>query len=72
MNFEEFEIYFWSYISENIVSNADRRNNIDFCNAICFDSFRLYQQSNIHKDIICKAAENMLFNVNRFKPILGK
>lgn len=72
MNFEEFEIYFWSYISENIVSILDRSiDNADFCNSVCFDCFRLYNQSNIHIDVICKAAENILFNVHRFKPILG-
>ena len=72
MNFEEFEIYFWSYIPEHIVSNLDRTtNNRDFCNAVCYDSFRIYEQTDIHQDTICKFAENMLFNVHRFKPILG-
>ena len=72
MNFEEFQEYFWSYISEVIVSNLDRSvNNRDFCESVCFDSFRLYEQSGIHEDILCKSAENMLFNVQRFKPMLG-
>lgn len=72
MNFEEFEEYFWSYIDENIVSNLDRSiDNRDFCESVCFDCFRLYEQSKINIDIICKSAENMLFNVRRFKPILG-
>jgi len=71
MNFEEFEVYFWSYISENIVSNLDRVvNNRDFCEAVCYDCFRLYEHGNIKIDIICKSAENMLFNVKRFKPVL--
>lgn len=72
MDFEEFQVYFWSYISASTVSNADRiENNTDFCEAVCFDSYRVYDQSGIHIDIICKLAENTLFNVRRFKPILG-
>lgn len=72
MSFEEFEIYFWSYIDENIVSVTDINiNNSDFCNSVCYDCFRLYEQSNISIDTICKIAENLLFNVYRFKPILG-
>ncbi len=72
MNFEEFQEYFWAYIPENIVSNIDRTvNNRDFCESVCFDCFRLYEQTDLNMDVICKAAENMLFNVHRFKPILG-
>lgn len=72
MNFEEFEEYFWSYIPEHVVSDLDRVvNNRDFCNSVCYDSFRLYTHSKMPIDVICKAAENMLFNVHRFKPILG-
>lgn len=71
MNFEEFEIYFWSYIPEHVVSNIDRSvDNRDFCESVCFDCFRLYERSGINIDIICKAAENILFNVRRFKPLL--
>lgn len=72
MTFEEFQIYFWSYIGENIVSNLDRSvDNKDFCEAVCFDCYRLYEQSDVNIDTICKSAENILFNVYRFKPILG-
>lgn len=72
MTFEEFEEYFWSYIPEKIVSNLDRSiDNRDFCNAVCYDCYRLYTLSDMDIDVMCKAAENMLFNVNRFKPILG-
>jgi len=72
MTFEEFEVYFWSYIPENIVSNLDRRvNHRDFCDAVCFDCYRIHEQSNVNKDTLCKLAENILFNVNRYKPLLG-
>lgn len=72
MDFEEFQVYFWSYIPENIVSNLDRSvNNRDFCESLCYDAYRLFTQSNVDIDIICKSSENMLFNVLRFKPILG-
>lgn len=71
MNFQEFQEYFWSYISENVVNNLDRSaNNIDFCESVCFDCYRMYEQG-MDKDSICKLAENILFNVSRFKPILG-
>lgn len=73
MSFEEFQIYFWSYISDNIVSNTDRViNNTDFCDSTCFDAYRIYEQSKVDIDVICKMAENMLFNVQRFKPVLGQ
>lgn len=72
MSFEEFEIYFWAYISENIVSHLDRSsNNRDFCESVCYDSYRIYEQSTTSIDIICKMAENLLFSVYRFNPILG-
>ena len=72
MNFEDFQIYFWSYISEHTVSNLDRiRDNRDFCESVCFDAWRMYDQSDVDIDFICKHSENMLTNVRRFKPILG-
>lgn len=72
MTFEEFEIYFWSYIPENIVSNLDRTiDHRDFCDAVCFDCYRIYEQSRMSKDTICKLAENILFSVQRYKPLLG-
>lgn len=72
MIFEDFQTYFWSYIPEQIVTNLDRTvNNTDFCDAVCYDCYRLYERSNVSIDVICKMAENMLVNVNRFKPILG-
>ena len=72
MNFEEFEEYFWAYINDSIVSNTDRViDNKDFCDAVCFDCFRLYEQSGVSVDIICKAAENILFSVYRYKPMLN-
>lgn len=72
MTLEEFQVYFWSYISENTVSNMDRiSTNTDFCESVCYDCYRIYDQSNISIDIICKLAENILFDVKRFKPILG-
>lgn len=72
MTFEEFKFYFWSYMDDNIVSTKDINiNNVDFCEAICFDCFRVYEQSNINIDTVCKIAENLIYNVYRFKPILG-
>jgi len=72
MNFEEFQIYFWAYVGENIISPLDRNiESRDFCDAVCFDAFRVYEQSNVNIDTICKLSENILFNVYRFKPILG-
>lgn len=72
MDFEEFQTYFWAYIDENIASSSDiNLNNKDFCDEVCFGCYRIYQQSNIDIDSICKLAENILFNVYRFKPILG-
>jgi|TARA_R110000868_G_scaffold74337_2_gene214925 hypothetical protein len=72
MNFEDFTEYFWAYISDNIVSGLDRSiDNKDFCDAVCFDCYRLYQQSDTNIDFICKTAENLLFNVYRYKPMLN-
>lgn len=75
MNFEDFgdfETYFWSYINENVVSDLDRTvNNTDFCESVCFDCYRIYIKSGTNIDVICKMAENLLYNVNRFKPLLG-
>lgn len=72
MSFEEFEIYFWSYMPESIVSNLDRIvDHRDFCDAVCFDSYRIYEQSKMSRDTICKLAENILFSVHRYKPLLG-
>lgn len=71
MSFEEFEEYFWSYMPENIISNLDRSiDSRDFCESVCFDCYRMNTQG-VDKDTICKLAENILFNVHRFKPILG-
>lgn len=70
--FEEFEDYFWNYINSNVVSNEDIRiNNKDFCQSVCHDAYRIYSQSDVSIDVICKLAEGILFNVYRFKPILG-
>jgi len=72
MEYSEFKIYFWSYLNENAISIVDRNiNNKDFYDAVCFDCFRVYTQSRINIDIICKLAENILFNVNRYKPLLN-
>lgn len=72
MNFEDFQIYFWAYINENIISVADRNiDNKDFCESVCYDSYRIYEQSKVNIDTICKMAENTLYAVYRFKPILG-
>ena len=71
-NLEDFKVYFWQYIDDNIVSYEDKFiENKDFCDSVCFDCYKIYKQSNISIDILCKMAENMLFNVYRFKPILG-
>lgn len=72
MTFNEFSTYFWSYIDENIVSNMDRlENGSDFCENVCFDCYRIYEKSGVDIDVICKIAENILFSVKRFKPMLG-
>lgn len=72
MDFIEFQEYFWSYISENTVSNLDRiRDNTDFCESVCFDAYRMYDQSKVDIDFICKLSENILFSVRRFSPLLG-
>lgn len=72
MSFEEFEVYFWSYIPESVVSNLDRAvDHRDFCDAVCFDSYRIYEHSKISRDTVCKLAENILFSVHRYKPLLG-
>ena len=71
-NFEDFQVYFWQYINENIVSPEDIYvDNKDFCESVCFDCFRVYQKGNLNLDTICKLAENILFSVYRFKPLLG-
>lgn len=73
MNFLDFEDYFWAYISENTVPRLDREvENKGFCDAICYDCYRTYEKSNLDIDTICKLAEDMLFNVNRYKPILSR
>lgn len=72
-NFEEFEIYFWQYIPDNVVSATDINiNNIDFCKSVCFSCFRMYEKGDLSLDIICKLAEDMLYNVKRYKPFLGE
>ena len=72
MTFEDFEVYFWAYIDDNIVSNVDRGlDNRDFCQAVCYDCYRIHEQSKVNIDTVCKMAENILFNVCRFKPILS-
>ena len=72
MNFEEFQNYFWAYISDNIVSDMDRAvDNKDFCDSVCYDCYRLYEQSGANIDTICKSAENILYNVYRYKPLLN-
>lgn len=69
---EEFQVYFWSYISENIVTNSDRvLYNNDFCELVCYDCYRLYTKSGANIDVICKLAESILSNVQKFKPNLG-
>lgn len=69
---EEFQEYFWNYINDNVVSNADiNMNNKDFCDSVCYDAYRIYKQGDISIDVICKLSESILFNVYRFKPILG-
>ena len=70
-NFEDFQSYFWEYISKNIVSDNDLFNdNKDFCDFICFDIWRTYEMSNISIDLLCKLSENMLLSVKRFRPVL--
>ena len=72
MNFEEFKDYFWAYIPTNIMSFSDRNvEHKDFYDSVCYDCYRLYSQSQVDIDTICKVAESVLFNVYRFKPILG-
>lgn len=71
-NFEDFQIYFWQYISENIVSYEDINiNHKDFCESVCFGAYSIYQKGNMNLDTICKLSENILFSVYRFKPLLG-
>lgn len=72
-SFEDFQVYFWSYIDKNVVSDSDRvYDNTDFCESVCFDAYRIYDQSNIDLDVICKLSENILFAVKRFNPLLGR
>jgi len=71
MIFEEFEIYFWNYLSSDIISTLDRNiDNKDFCDSVCYDCFRIYSQSDVDLDTICKIAENILFSIKRYSPIL--
>lgn len=72
MDYNDFSLYFWAYLNENAFPLIDRNtNNKDFYDAVCFDCFRIYSQSGVGVDIICKLAEDILFNVNRYKPLLG-
>lgn len=72
MSLEEFSVYFWSYISTNAVTPLDRDiNNRDFCDEVCYDCYRIYDQTGGNIDIICKLAENILFNVARYQPVLN-
>lgn len=72
MILEEFQEYFWAYVDSSIVTYKDRTvDHVDFCDAVCYDCYRLYEMSDISIDIICKSAENMLYNVARYKPILN-
>lgn len=72
MSLEEFGEYFWAYIGNTIVTDLDRNvNNKEFCDSVCFDCYRIYQQSGVSRDVICKQAENILFNVFRYKPFLN-
>lgn len=73
MTLEEFKAYFGGYINNNIVTAKDRFvDNKDFWDCVCFDAYRIYEQSTLDIDTICKLSENILFSVNRYKPYLGQ
>lgn len=72
MELQEFSDYFWAYQNKNIISLKDINiDNRDFCEMVCFDFYRMYMQSNIDIDVICKIAENVFFAIKRYNPQLG-
>ncbi len=67
--FESFKDYFFAYLSSTISYQDITVDNIDFCEAVCFDCYRIYEQSGVNVNVICKLAENMLYSVKRYQPI---
>ena len=71
MELGEFKSYFYNYMDSNILSAEDiYTKNYDFCDSVVYDCYRIYQQSDIGIDVICKLAENMFFSIRRFNPKL--
>ena len=71
MVFEEFQIYFSAYISENVISIEERLyRDKEFFDSVCYDCFRIYSQTDVNVDILCKQAENILYQVKRYKPFV--
>lgn len=69
MEFEQFRVYLWAYIPDTVISIQDRNvDNRDFWDTICFDAYRIYEQSSMNIDLTCKFVESMLFAVKRHKP----
>ena len=68
MSLAEFEESFWSFISEDLISNMDIDNNADWSNHIVHDAWRMYLMSNVDHAFIFKSIENVIFAYKRFKP----
>ena len=69
MSLAEFEESFWSFISENLVSNIDIDNNSEWSNMIVHDAWRMYTMSNVDHAFIFKSVENIIFAYRRYTPI---
>ena len=73
MDFNDFKVYFLSYLNESTVSARDMNiTSKDFVDSVAYDCYRVYDMSGMDIDVICKIADNILFSVKRYSPILGK
>lgn len=72
MNLKQFEEFFWSYISSNIVSFSDRDNNSDWSDNIVYDAWRIYDKTEINESVIMKIIDNVIFAYDRYNPIFKK
>jgi hypothetical protein len=71
MELKDFEDYFWSYMESSISEQQRYLSNKDFLDSVCYDSYRIYAQSDISIDVVCKMAENLFFNIKRYSPNLN-
>lgn len=71
MELKDFENYFWGYMESSVSEDQRYLSNKDFLDAVCYDCYRIYLQSDISIDVVCKMAENVFYNIKRYNPDLN-